>query len=143
MGPLVSRAQNPAIPVIGFVSTRSAKYAEPNVVAFGRGLAEAGYFEHDNVAIEYRWAEGHNDRVPTLMADLVRRPAHVIAAASTDVAVAAKQTTATIPIVFMSGGDPVKYRLVERLDRLGGKEMKATPRGRRGRSAAWRRDWMA
>ena len=81
MGPLVARAQNPAIPVIGFVSTRSAKYAEPNVVAFGRGLAEAGYFEHDNVAIEYRWAEGHNDRVPTLMADLVRRPVHVIAAA--------------------------------------------------------------
>jgi putative ABC transport system substrate-binding protein len=120
MGPLVARAQKPAIPAIGFVSTRSAKDSEPNMVAFGRGLAEAGYFEHDNVAIEYRWAEGHNNRVPALMADLVRRPVLVIAAASTDVAIAAKQTTATIPIVFMSGADPVKYRLVERLDRPGG-----------------------
>src|ERR1700682_529212 len=107
--PLAARAQQPVLPVIGFVGAGSVDASADRVRAFRKGLGETGYVESQNVTIEYHWLEGQYDRLPPLMADLVRRPGAVTAVPATTVAsIAAKAATATIPIVFAVGEDPVK-----------------------------------
>src|SRR5262247_2437891 len=119
--PLAARAQRPAMPVIGFMSSRSPEESAHLVAAFRRGLGEGGFFESQNVALEFRWARGQYDRLPALATELVNRGIAVLVAVGGDPSsVAAKQATSTIPIVFGIGGDPVKAGLVESFNRPGG-----------------------
>ena len=118
MWPVTARAQQ-SIPVVGFLNGGSPEAFTRFAAAFRQGLGEMGFVEHQNVEIEYRWAEGQYDRFPALIADLVRRQVVVIAATTTPAAIAAKAATTSIPIVFETAGDPVKLGLVASLNRPG------------------------
>jgi putative ABC transport system substrate-binding protein len=118
--PFWARAQQPAIPVVGFVNPASPGGSYPPLPAFLKGLGETGFVEGRNVAIEYRWAEGRYERLPALIADLVQHKVSVIAATGSPAAVAAKTATSTIPVVFEMGTDPVELGLVASLSQPGG-----------------------
>ena len=118
--PLVARAQGQPMPVIGFLGSNSPDLYMDRLRAFRQGLKEGGYIESENVAIEYRWANGKNDQLPALAADLVRLRAAVLVASTTPSVLALKEATASIPIVFFVAGDPVALGFVARLNRPGG-----------------------
>jgi putative ABC transport system substrate-binding protein len=124
--PLAAVAQQPTMPVIGFVNVASPQGYARQLSAFLKGLSETGYVDGQNVTIEYRWAEGQNDRLPSFVADFVRRKVNVIAATSTPAAIAAKASATTIPIVFETGADPIRLGLVPSLNRPGGNVTGAT-----------------
>jgi len=128
--PSWGQAQQPATPVVGFVNTASpdTTFLGSYLDAFKKGLAQGGFIEGRNVAIEYRWAHGQYDQLPVLATDLVRRKvAVIVSSGGAATAKAVKEATATIPIVFISGGDPVKYGLVDRLNRPQGNLTGVTP----------------
>src|SRR5215470_11142923 len=118
--PPAARAQQPTLPVVGFLDSQSRTFADVVLPAFRQGLKDNGYVEGENVAIEYRWAENQIDRLPELATELVRRGAALLVAGAPPAALAAKAATTTLPIVFGVGDDPVRIGLVTSLARPGG-----------------------
>jgi len=118
--PLAARAQQKGMPVLGFLRPSSAAGSEHLLAAFRRGLNELNYVEGQNLAIEYRWAEGREERLPALATELVRRQVAVLVAGASNAAIAAKDATSSIPVVFVTAIDPIQAKLVESLNRPGG-----------------------